>query len=460
MNQQDSLDIIIVGGGAGGVPAAVRAAQLGAKTAVIEMEHIGGTCMNRGCIPTKTLLTTARMYRDVGRAADFGLAIEGARIDWDALLAKKDDTVNYLRLGTESVLKSNGVEIVRGQARFIAPDRLRVGERELASRHVVLAVGSVPRLPDIEGINSPGVLGTDDVLQLRDVPALAAVLGSGPVELELAQYLSFMGAVVYVLEPEKRILPEEAYRELSGRLGKELKDQGLHVINRAVVERIVPGDSGLAVHYEDKNGQQVLDVDCVVHAGRAPNLEGLGLEAAGLNPAGLSVDQYLRTNAPHIYAIGDAVPGPQYSHRAAAMGVRAVENALADARPFDPDTLIRGFFTSPEAAAVGLTERQAKQAGYDVITGTIPYGINAMGMIRLDTRGAVKVVAESEYRQVLGVHIVGPNATELISEGALAVEMEAALEDLAESVRYHPSLSESQVDAARESLGRGIYVLR
>ena len=338
-----------------------------------------------------------------------------------------------------------------------------MGDRELTAENIIIATGSGWSPPSVAGIDLPGVITPDEVLNLREIPAKVAVLwGSGPVELELAQYLLFLGASVTVIEADKRILPEEPYRELSGRLAKILKDQGLDIITRAAVSRIEASGQGLNLSYETKDGPQSLTVDRILHAGRAPRLAELSLDQAGLalGAQGLEVDEYLRTSKPHLYAIGDAAGGPFFSHRAAAMGVTAVENALGTARPFDQETLVRGFNTTPEAAAVGLTESQAKKAGHDVISGTIPYAVNAMGMIRLDTQGMVKVVAETRYSQVLGVHIVGPQATELISEGALAVAMEATLDELMAGLRYHPSFSESQVEAAREALGRGLYVLR
>ena len=459
---ENKTKILVIGAGAGGVPAAIRARQMGASAAVVESEHVGGVCMNRGCIPTKTLLETARLYRAIQGADRFGIKVNPPEVDWDNLMTKKEQTVNYLRLGTESVLKSNGVEIVRGQARFNGPHSLLIGDREIEAENIVIATGSSWSPPALKGIDLPGVITPDEVLNLREVPAKVAVLGSGPVELELAQYLLFLGAGVTVIEEDKRILPEEPYRELGGRLAKVFKDQGLEIITKARTDRIEASTNGLTVVFETKDGPQSLAVDRVLHAGRAPRLGELSLDKAGLDlkANGLEVDEYLRTSQAHIYAIGDATGGPLFSHRAAAMGVAAVENALGAATPFNHEALVRGFNTTPEAAAVGLTESQAKKAGFEVISGTIPYAVNAMGMIRLDTQGMVKVVAEARYGQILGVHIVGPQATELIAEGALAVAMEATLDELMAGMRYHPSFSESQVDAARETLGRGLYVLR
>jgi dihydrolipoamide dehydrogenase len=454
-------DLVVIGGGAGGVAAAVRARQLGARVAVIEKEHLGGVCMNRGCIPTKSLMETARLRRAIQRAADFGLKTTGLEMDWDAIMAKKDDLVKYLRMGTEAILKSNGVEILRGEAVFATPQRIRVTDRELVFPRAIVATGSVWAPPAVSGMDQEGVITTDALLTMREVPASAAVLGSGPVELEAAQYLLFMGARVTLVEAQGRILPQED-REIARRLAGALKGQGMEILTQARVTEVRRAPRGLAVGVEMKQGAKTVSVDLVLHARRAPCIEGMGLAAAGVAVSSgcISVDECLRTSAPHVLAVGDATGGPMYSHRASAMGILAAENALGEPRPLASDRIPRAYYTHPEVAAVGLTEQEAKARGLDVQVATIPLGISARAMMMLETDGAVKVVADARYGEILGVHVMGPHATELIGEGALAMETEATVEDLARAVRLHPSLSESQVDAARECLGRGIYVLR
>lgn len=459
---RSSYDVLIIGAGAGGVPAAVRARQLGAGVAVIEMGQVGGVCMNQGCIPAKTLLETARFYHQARSAQPFGLRFSGLEVDLEALMAKKEDTVNYLRLGTESLLKTNGVEIIRGRAVFSGPDRVRVEDREISAQNIILATGSDYAAQGLPGFDTKGVVTPDRVMDLRRIPESVAVLGSGPVELEMAQYLLFMGARVALIEPGKRILPGEEYRELAGRLAKEMKNQGLEILTKTSLKSVEPKGEGLSLTLEKGSETREIQADILVQARRLPRVAGLEPDRAGieLDDEGVRVDEYLRTSNPRIWAIGDATGGPFFSHRAAAMGLAAAENALGRPRPWDPSRLIRGLTTTPEAASVGLTEVQAGQAGYQVLIGNIPYGVNAMAMVRLATGGAVKIVAEAKYGKVLGVHIVGPGATEMIGEAALALEMEATLDELAQGFRYHPSLGESQTDAAREALGRGIYVMR
>jgi len=460
-SSQQNWDLAVIGGGAGGVAAAVRARQLGARVVVIEREHLGGICMNRGCIPTKSLRQTLKLYRAAAQARQFGLKIPQVEIDWPVVMKKKEDTVAYLRLGTEALLKSNGIEVLHGQARLQGEGRLEVGGHKVGFKKAILAVGSEWSRPRIEGIDSEGVITAEDVLSLTEAPPSVAVLGSSPVALEAAQYLLLLGAEVVVLEAAARLMPEED-RTIGRRLASILKDQGLEIVTRVKVLGLVPKKDGLAVRLEDKDGRRELLVSRFLYADRKPAIEGLGLEAVGLEPTdkGLQVDRHLQTSSPGLWAIGDVTGGPMFSHRASAMGLVAGENAAGGSRPFRARAVPRVFYTIPEAASVGLTEKEAKAQGYDAEAAMVPYGVNARAIVNLETDGAVKVVADSQTGEVLGVHILGPNASEMIGEGALALDLEATLEDLAWTIRPHPSFSECQPDAAREVTGWGIYLPR
>ncbi len=454
-------DMAVIGGGPGGVAAAVRARQMGAQVVLLERGELGGACVNRGCIPTKSLMETARLYRSIRKASEFGIRVSAVALDWDAIMAKTDDLVKFLRMGTEALLKSNGAAIMRGEARLTGPTMLRVGGEELEARSIILATGSCWSPPSISGIDSEGVITTDDLLTMREVPETVAVLGGGPVELEAAQYLLFLGARVTMLEEANRILPLED-REIARRMASALREQGMGLLTQARVLEIRKGKKGLTLRVEGKDGERRVVVDRLLHARRAPRSDELGLEAAGLRPSaeGIQTDEFLRTSRPHILAIGDVTGPPMYSHRASAMGIAAAENALGQGQPFRSHLVPRAFYTHPEAACVGLTERGAKTQGHEVRSATIPYSVNPRAMMSLETGGAVKVVAESRCGEILGVHMVGPHATELIGEAVLAMELEATVEELARAIRLHPTLGESQVEAAREALGRGIYLLR
>lgn len=458
---RERIDLVVVGGGAAGVAAAVRARQLGAKVVLVEKDHLGGVCMNKGCIPTKCLMETARLYWRMKRAGQLGLVVPHVELDWSQIMARKEDLVGYLRMGTEGVLKSNGVEILKGPARFETPNRIRVGSEVLEGERFLLATGSTWAGLGITGDGSPRVVTTDWLLQMREVPQEVIVLGGGPVELEAAQYLLFLGAKVTLLEPEARLLPEED-REMSKRLSSALKEQGLTLLTRARPLEIREKERGVSLLVQTPEGEKGLEASFILHAARVPALAELHLERAGVNLVEglLRVDAYLRTDQSHILAAGDVTGPPFYSHRASAMAILAAENAMGSQQAFEQARLPRAFFTYPEMASVGLTEAQAKERGHEVRSATIPYSVNARAMIALEPDGAVKIISEESYGEILGVHIVGPHATELISEAALAMELEATVEDLARAVRLHPSISESQVEAARECLARGIYLLR
>ena len=460
--ENGAYDLIIIGGGAGGVAAAIRARQLGARTLLLERQDLGGICLNRGCIPTKTLTEIARLYRSVHQADSFGLKARNVEIDWDILLNKKDELIQYIRLGTESLLKSNGVEILRKEASFGTAHRILVGNRDIDAKCFILATGSIWSPPSIEGIQQDGVINPDDVLSMKGSLNTIGVLGSGPIELELAQYLSFLGAKVMLFEEADRILAEED-KEVSQRMALVLRDQGLEILRQTrLLEIQHEKDSSLLLRLSSKNGESSVKVDRLLHAKRTPCMEMLGLQELGIKSTkgGILINDSLQTSIPHIYAIGDVTGSPMYSHRASAMGIVAAERALGTKASIDLRVVPRGYYTTPEIASVGMTEQEAIQAGYNCKVGTISYGGNPKAMILQSQRGSVKVVADSKCGQILGVHIVGPHATELIGEGALAVKMEATVEDLAGSIRYHPSFSESQVDAAREVFGRAIYVMR
>lgn len=458
---QERIDLVVIGGGAAGVAAAVRARQLGAKVTLVEASQLGGVCMNKGCIPTKCLMETARLYWKLKRADQLGLVVPHVELDWSQVMARKEDLVGYLRMGTEGVLKSNGVEILRGQALFESPHKLRVGQRLLEGERFLLATGSTWASLGLRGEECSRVVTTDWLLHMKEVPGKVVVLGGGPVELEAAQYLLFLGAAVTLVEPGARLLPGED-REMSKRLHASLREQGLGVLLRAKPLEVRETDQGVRLLVETPEGEKTLEASWILHAARDPALARLDAQRAGIDTSGgsLRLDAHLRTTQSHIFAAGDVTGPPFYSHRATAMALVAAQNALGSQEVFHCTRVPRAFFTFPELASVGLTESQAKEKNYKVRSATIPYSVNPRAMIGLETEGAVKIVSEDSYGEILGVHIVGPHATELISEAAMAMELEATLEDLARAVRLHPSLSESQVEAARECMGLGLYVLR
>jgi len=458
---EDKTDLLVLGGGPAGVAASIRARQLGAKVLLVEKEDIGGVCMNRGCIPTKCLMEVAWLHWWLKNRTELGLRVKDLEMDWGSLMARKEETVRFLRMGTESVLRSNGVQVIRGKGLFCSSEEIVVEGRRFAARRFIVACGARWEEEPFGSSFNGRIVNTDWLLNLTEVPDSVAVLGSGPVELEAAQYLRFLGSKVTILEPSSRIMPQED-REIARRMSSILKEQGVEIIVGARPLNVEEEGEGLTILYETKTGPSKVSCSFFLHAKRRPALEDLALDKAGLGKTDqtLHLDPYLATTLSHIFFAGDGAGEPFYSHRATAMGILAAENALGGRRPFQSERVPRTYYTFPQLASVGMTESQAKERGYEVITVTIPYGTNAAAMIGLETEGALKIVSEKRYGEVLGVHILGANATELISEALLAMELEATVDELAQVVRPHPTFSETLTEAAREVMGKAIYLLR
>jgi dihydrolipoamide dehydrogenase len=453
-------DLIIIGGGAGGVAAAVRGSQLSSNVTVVEAEELGGLCMNRGCIPTKTLLQSAFFYHAIRHCENFGIVVEGARLDLKRLAQKKNDLLDYLRLGTNFLLKSKGIDLIKGKASFVDPGSIVVDGKTLEAKAFIIATGSRWEPPPIRGIDQEGVITSDEAIAMVNPPESIAIIGGGPLEVEFALYFAIIGSKVTLIEEASRILPSEE-REISSRITAALKERGVVVRRRSRVEAIERKKGGLYVEVSSKKEDSgPIQSAFVLTMRRAPNFDGLQLEKAGVKSdrKGIPVDEELRTNKAHIYAIGDVTGEPMYSHRASAQGIAAVENLHGLQKKINAQAIPRAFYTRPEIGAVGLTEREAKDKGLSVKVGLIPYSMNSRAMIELETDGMIKIISDSQYGEILGVHIVGPYATELIGQAALAIQMEATVDDLSEAIFPHPSLSESLPEAAREALGRPIYM--
>lgn len=458
---EGKVDLLVLGGGPAGVAAAIRARQLGATVLLVEKDEIGGICMNKGCIPTRCLMEAAKLRWWLKRRGEIGLRVENLELEWEKLMARKEDTVKYLRMGTESVLRSNGVETVRGKGTFSSPKEVEVNGKTYRATNFIVASGSRWVESPVGSSCASRVVTTDWLLNLKEVPDSVVVLGSGPVELEAAQYLTFLGSKVTILEASDRIMPQED-REMSRRMASILRDQELNIITGAKLLDVEEQENGLWISYQGKRGQEKLSCSFFLHAMRKPALEDLSLEKVGLGKKDgeIQVDSYLSTPLSNIFIAGDAAGKPFYSHRASAMGILAAENALGEKKEFNPEKVPRTYYTYPQYASVGMSEAEAKERGYQVTTVTIPYSTNPMAMVSLETEGGVKIVSERKYGEVLGVHILGVNATELISEALLAMDLEATVEELARVVKPHPTFSETLAEAAREVMGKAIYLVR
>lgn len=444
-------DVAVVGAGPGGYVAAIRAAQLGAKTAVIEAEVLGGVCLNWGCIPTKTLVACADALSTVRNAARFGVHIRGeVDYDWPAMLARKNEVVKGLNQGVGSLLKSNGVDVLFGTATFKTRTRLCVSGRDgtsnLEAAHVILATGSEAIRPGFVP-KARNVLLSRAALDLAELPGSLIVLGGGVIGCEFACLYAQLGIQVTLVEMLPEILPLQD-RDVSAVVRRKMEQQGIQVRAGARLEDIRSNGRSVSARVGDDKLKADAMLVCV---GRRPVTDGLKLKAAGLavdESGALPVDEHCRTRAAGIYAIGDVTGGIQLAHRASAMGICAANNAMGQTDRHSDKLVPSCIFTTPEIASVGLTQAAAKEAEVPVRVGTFPFA--ALGKARAiqETTGFCKILADKETDQVLGVHIVGPHATDLIAEAAAAMHLETTAAELGQTIHAHPTLSEVVMEAA------------
>lgn len=452
----DKFDLIVIGGGPGGVAAAVRGVQLGAKTALVESTYWGGFCLNRACVPTKLFTASHERARTIRTATKMGFTEAQGTVDPAAIFKMKDELVGYFSMGTEGLIKAKGVVPLKGKGRLAGPGRVAVGDTVYEVRAVIVAVGAEWACPSFPGADAEGVIHSSQFLAEGSIPGRSLILGAGPWALELAQFLDTCGSQVVVAARERGLLPDFD-AEIGQRLRAALKNDPITILTSCQVVSVTRDAEGLVAALSVKDKEETRRFDRVIYLDRRPAISELALETVGLKD--LRVDAHLATQVPGIWAIGDAIGSePFLSHRASAMGIVAAENALGAELLFNLNCVPRIAFTSPQAASVGLTEEQAEEAGYEVITGTAAIAPTPMAMIQGVAGGVVKVVAEKRYSELLGVHILAPFATEIIGAAALAIQMEATLEDFARSVLPHPTIAESLAEAAREALGWSLYI--
>ena len=446
-------DLVVIGGGPGGYAAAIRAVQLGARVTLIERSEIGGTCVNRGCIPSKIWHYAAGHVRAVERAKVFGVALSLQGIDCESIVSRKNGVCADIRMGMESVLKRRGVTVVRGQAAFAGHREITVEGKTIPADTTIIATGSSLHIPDLAGLKEV-LFTTDDLFEMKEIPSPVVVFGGGPFEVEMASLLrGFGGTVVLVTELPKLLAEEDG--DTRQRIGQALRESGIEIMTNSRLSRIRKTDGGYEALIAG-NEEQRIPVGKVLICSRSPRSQELGLERVGVrtnDDGSIRVDEYLGTSVDGIYAIGDVTGGWMLSHAASAMGVAAAENALGGKRRFSPNLVPRGLWTWPEVGAVGLSEEEAERSGFDVEVGDYPYASNGLAMARNEMKGGVKIVSDGQYGEILGVHIVGDHATELIGEAALAMQLECTVEELAFSLRVHPTFSEGVTEAARDGAG-------
>lgn len=461
----DNYDVAIIGSGPGGYVAAIRAAQLGLKTVVVEKDDkLGGTCLHVGCIPTKALLHNAEVYEYVRDAKEYGIQCGEPSLDWSVVQARKDRIVKKHAKGVEFLLKKNKVETVRGWGRLAGGGRVLVeqpggGAREITARAIVLATGSEARmLPGLQP-DPALVLTNREVLELKQIPRRMVIVGAGAVGVEFASIYRSFGAEITLLEMLPRIVPFED-EEISKELQRVYKKRGIGVETAAKVEEVRTAGKVL-VDYTVNGKRCSVEADTLLVAiGRKPNTENIGLEKtrARAEQGFVHVNEYQQTDEPGLYAIGDIVAGtPQLAHVASMQGIVAVTHiAGRPAKPLRRDRIPGCTYSQPEIGSVGLTEAQARQQGYDVKTGKFSFMANSRASILGRHDGFVKIVAEQKHDEVLGVHIIGPMATEMIAEAVMALELEATVDEFMYTVHAHPTLAEALFDAGNAVKGMTI----
>jgi dihydrolipoamide dehydrogenase len=456
-----SYDVIVLGGGAGGVPASIRAAQLGGRVAIVESDQLGGLCMNRACVPFGHMMAASNILGSLALGKEMGLGFSDVKKDFAALMKRQNELISFMRQGVKSQLNKKKVEILQGNGKITGKGKLEVNGKTYAYKNLILASGAKWVKPEFPGSDAEGVITTDELLAGEKLPKKILLYGNSPWLISIAQFLHRYSTAVTLAVPEKDLLAAES-KVIRSRLAAALKNQGIAVWTAAEMAGVKKEKDGLHCSLKVKDRQEALVVESVLGIRRGAALEGLGLETVGYSKSGdyIPVNNRMETGLDGIYAIGD-VSSPEsrhYSHQSSSGGIVAAENAMGQRSIYDPKNLCRVLFARPQVACIGLTSKEAKEAGYDVVEGAAPFSMNPLGMILTQTEGIVEVVADKKYGEVLGIHFIGEGASEMAGVGVLALQMEATLEDLARAAFPHPTLNESLADAARECLGRSIFL--
>lgn len=459
------MKIAILGGGPGGYVAAIRAAQLGAYVTLIEKDKVGGTCLNRGCIPTKVLLHTAIEIENVNEEfKEIGIDITGAQINWGQLQKRKDIIVKKLVGGVEGLLKSNKVTKILGEASFKSQNEILVKNEGMETTVdfdcCIIATGSKPVIVPLPGVSLPGVITSDEVLSLKEIPKSMAIIGGGVIGTEIACVYSSLGCKVSIVE----MLPDivaNMDQDIVKPLKNKLIKSGVEIYLNTKAESIAKTEEGLKLNISTPSGAKSIQAEKILLSiGRKPVTDNLSLENVGIKTerGKITVNSKMQTNVSNIYAVGDCTGGAMLAHVSSAQGIVAAETIMNLKPQMDFKTIPYCVYTKPELAGVGLTEKQAREKGYDIKVGTAPMYINGKSLIEGDTTGIAKYIADAATGEVLGLHMSGPRATDLIVEGALAIRLEATVDEITSTIHAHPTVGEVLHEAAHAVHGNAIHI--
>lgn len=467
-----SYDVIVIGSGPGGYVAAIRASQLGFKTAIVERESLGGICLNWGCIPTKALLKSAQVMEYANHANDYGVTIEGAKADFGAMVKRSRGVADKMSKGVQFLMKKNKIDVINGFGKLNAKKEVEVTGTDgkttnYQARHTIIATGGRARqLPNLP-IDGKKVIGYREAMVLPEQPKSMIVVGSGAIGVEFAYFYASIGTKVTIVEFLPRIVPVED-EDISKELEKIYKKKGITVMTNASVEKVDISGNGVKATVKTANGEEILEADIVLSAvGVIANIENIGLETLGItvDKGKIIVDKYGKTNVDGIYAIGDVTPGQALAHVASKEAIVCVE-AIANKEgkyhhvpePVDYGNVPGCTYCSPEIASVGMTEKQAKEAGYELKVGKFPFSASGKASAAGATEGFVKVIFDAKYGEWLGTHMIGANVTEIIAQTVTARKLETTWQEVLDSIHPHPTMSESVKDAIEVALGEAIHL--
>lgn len=458
------MKLLVLGGGPGGYVAAIKAAQLGAEVTIVEKQYFGGTCLNVGCIPTKVLLHTADLYHMMNDASYLGIKADKIEVDWDRLLARKREVIQKLVGGVESLLANNQVTMIRGQGSFVTKNQLEVvvegGHKEMVTfDRAIIATGSEPTIFPIPGIEGENILTSNEVLSFETLPESMCIVGGGVIGSEFASVFSRLGVKVTIVEMLPRIV-RAMDDDVVQFLDYELKSQGVEILTGSKVEKFESCDAQVKVEVSTPEGKRSIMAEKVLLSiGRRPMITNMGLERIGIRvDRGIVVNDRMQTNVKNIYAIGDCTGGVMLAHVASAQGIVAAEDSMNSRIDVEFKSIPYCVYTKPEIAGVGMTEEQVQEAGMDYSVGRFPLMANGKSLILGETDGLVKFIVDNATNEILGMHMAGPKATELIVEGALAIRLEATIDEIITTIHAHPTVGESLHEAAHAVYGHAIHL--